>query len=92
MFTLESSIWSSTIGIAAASQIVNRTSAPVVAIQDPGTVPQQVGRRIHITGIVQQEPVRHSKGITFNRSKRRQASAKKKSSVSRTTGGRSRSR
>jgi hypothetical protein len=65
-----------TWGLASASQVVDGTSAPVVAVTDTWTAPKQE-RKLYITRVVERAPVRRSKAIKFLRVRgRRKAAAK----------------
>jgi hypothetical protein len=65
--------WSGTAGLAAASQVVDKTLGPVISVSDTGTAPRQ-GRQLHVTRIALRDTVKRSKEIGFSRPKRRRKS------------------
>ena len=67
--------WKDTLGLASASQLVNKTFSPVV-VSDVGTAPRQE-RKLTITRVVESPPVKRSKEVKFSPVKRRKAAKKK---------------
>jgi hypothetical protein len=65
-----------TAGLVSASQLVDKTSSPVVPI-DVSTAPRQ-WRRLTVTGIIQQSGVSRSKNVKLSAVKRRRKARKKK--------------
>jgi hypothetical protein len=74
MFAVKTT-WIDTIGLASASQLVDRTSSPVIDINDAGTAPGP-RRKLYITRVVEHTPIRRSREIKFSRVKRRRKTTK----------------
>lgn len=71
-----------TLGLASASQVVDRTSSPVVVVADAGTAPS-ANRTLYVTQVAEHATVERSRPIRFSRVKRRRKAARKKVSASR---------
>jgi hypothetical protein len=69
--------WLGTSGLASASQLVDKTSGPVVVVRDTDTAPRHVGK-LDIIHVVLQDTVKRLKEIGFSRVKRRRRPAKQR--------------
>jgi hypothetical protein len=73
--------WKDTPGLASASQLVDRTSSPVIDVNDVSTAPSQ-GRKLYITRFVQRVPAERTRDVKFSRVKRDRKKTRKKGQVS----------